>query len=81
MYNIALNDSTATGGGYDPMTNLRSRTFYGRPDLRSVYTRLRGAVEDGTLIGGREAKSRINIGTYFCGVCYSCLRFLHVMGG
>lgn len=68
LYNIAINDATTTGGGYDPMTQLRSRTFYGRPDFRAIYTRLRSAVEEGALIGARESRSRVNIGTYFCGV-------------
>ena len=68
LYNIAINDSATTGAGYDPLTNLRSRTFYGRPDFKSIYTRLRSAVEHGAFVGPREARACINIGTYFCGV-------------
>ncbi|KAF8319758.1 NADPH oxidase [Clavulina sp. PMI_390] len=67
LYNLAINDANVTGAGYDPMTRLRSRTFYGRPDFRSIYGKVRDAVEEGALIGGREMRTRINIGTYFCG--------------
>lgn len=68
LYNIAINDSATTGAGYDPLTKLRSRTFYGRPDFKSIYTRLRSAIEHGAFLGVRETRACINIGTYFCGV-------------
>jgi len=64
LYNIAINDS---GGEYDPLTRLRSRTFYGRPDFKSIYTRIRGAIEIGSFLGPRESGTVSNIGTYFCG--------------
>lgn len=60
LYNIAIND--APGAEYDPLTQLRSRTFYGRPDFSSIYTRLRGAVEIGAFVGPREARQTVNIG-------------------
>jgi NADPH oxidase len=68
LYNLAINDSATTGGGYDPLTKLRSRTFYGRPDFKSIYTRLRGAIEHGAFLEVGETRARTNIGTFFCGV-------------
>lgn len=66
LYNIAINDTA--GAEYDPLTRLRSRTFYGRPDFNAIYTRLRSAVEHGAFVGARETRTSIDIGTFFCGV-------------
>ncbi|KAF8324797.1 ferric reductase NAD binding domain-containing protein [Cantharellus anzutake] len=64
LYNIAIND---TGSVYDPLTKLRSRTFYGRPDFKSIYSRIRSAVETGALLGPRESGTAFNVGTFYCG--------------
>jgi NADPH oxidase len=71
MYNIAIND--IPGQQYDPLTQLRSRTFYGRPDFPSIYSRLRDAVELGAFLGPREARQVPHIGTFFCGVGLVCI--------
>jgi len=44
LWNIAVNDA---GAEYDPLTLLRTRTMYGRPDWKSIYTRIRMAIETG----------------------------------
>ena len=59
LYNIAIND---TGGAYDPLTKLRSRTFYGRPDFKLIYSRIQSVVESGTLLGPREADAEFRVG-------------------
>ncbi|KAG8959858.1 hypothetical protein FRC03_007402 [Tulasnella sp. 419] len=64
LWNIAVNDA---GAEYDPLTLLRTRTMYGRPDWKSVYSRLRMAIEQGLYLPGREASLKTKVGTYFCG--------------
>ncbi|KAG8746696.1 hypothetical protein FRC10_004000 [Ceratobasidium sp. 414] len=64
LWNIAVNDA---GQSYDPLTLLRTRTTFGRPDWKSVYGRLRMAVESGQYLPGREAALRTKVGTFFCG--------------
>ena len=44
LWNIAVNDA---GAEYDPLTLLRSRTMFGRPDWKSIYSRMRQAIEAG----------------------------------
>ncbi|CAE6383066.1 unnamed protein product [Rhizoctonia solani] len=64
LWNIAVNDA---GASYDPLTLLRTRTIFGRPDWRAVYGRLRMAIESGQYLPGREAALRTKVGTFFCG--------------
>lgn len=64
LWNIAVNDA---GAQFDPLTLLRTRTMFGRPDWKSIYTNLRTAIEGGAYLPGREASLRTNVGTYFCG--------------
>jgi NADPH oxidase 1 len=45
LWNIAVNDA---GAEYDPLTLLRSRTMFGRPDWKSIYSRMRQAIEAGS---------------------------------
>jgi len=66
LYNLAIND-VSSGSVYDPLTRLRSRTFYGRPDFAAIYSRIRSAVESGMFIGPRESGSTVSIGTFYCG--------------
>jgi len=64
LWNIAVNDA---GSEYDPLTLLRSRTFFGRPDFKSIYSRMRMALEGGQYLPGREATLKTRVGTYYCG--------------
>lgn len=64
LWNIAVNDA---GAQYDPLTLLRSRTLFGRPDWKSIYTNLRMAIESGAYLPGRESSLRTTVGTFFCG--------------
>jgi NADPH oxidase len=64
LWNIAVNDA---GAEYDPLTLLRTRTMYGRPDWKSIFTRIRMAIETGQYLPGREAALRTTVGAYFCG--------------
>lgn len=64
LWNIAINDA---GAEYDPLTLLRSRTMFGRPDWNSIYTKMREAIEGGSFIPGSTAQLKTTVGTYFCG--------------
>jgi len=64
LWNIAINDA---GAEYDPLTLLRSRTMFGRPDWKSIYTKMRQAIESGSYIPGSNAQLKTTVGTYFCG--------------
>jgi len=64
MWNIALNDA---GAEYDPLTLLRTRTMFGRPDWKSIYSRMRQAIEVGQYLPGVNEQLKTRVGTYFCG--------------
>ena len=67
LWNIAINDA---GAEYDPLTLLRSRTMFGRPDWKSIYGRIRQAIEIGQYLPGSQSQLKTTVGTYFCGVCF-----------
>jgi len=64
LWNLAVNEP---GSEYDPLTLLRTRTMFGRPDFQSIYSRIRMAIESGQYLPGGERELKIKVGTYFCG--------------
>ncbi|KAJ6553582.1 NADPH oxidase [Mycena vulgaris] len=64
MWNIVVNDA---GAAYDPLTLLRTRTLFGRPDWMTIYGRLRWAIESGDYLPGSTSQLQTKVGTYFCG--------------
>ena len=63
VQNIYLNDA---GAPIDALTGLKSRTHYGRPNWKAMFSGMREGIERGTYIrglAGRESK----VGVYFCG--------------
>jgi len=64
LWNIAVNDA---GADYDPLTLLRTRTMYGRPDWKSIYGRIRMAIDGGSYLPGHSSALKSRVGTYFCG--------------
>lgn len=58
MFNIAVNDA---GAEFDPLTLLRTRTMYGRPDWKSIYSNIRMAIENGGYLPGREASLKTSV--------------------
>jgi len=63
LWNIAVNDA----GVYDPLTLLRTRTMFGRPEWMSVYGQMKQAIEIGLYIPGSNAQLKTKVATYFCG--------------
>lgn len=59
LWNIAVNDA---GADYDPLTLLRSRTMFGRPDWKSIYGRMRQAIESGQYLPGTNSQLKTTVG-------------------
>ncbi|KAJ7503552.1 NADPH oxidase isoform 1 [Mycena galericulata] len=64
LWNIAVNSADTE---YDPLTLLRSRTMFGRPDWMAIYGQLRQAIEAGDYLPGSTSQLQTKVGTYFCG--------------
>jgi NADPH oxidase len=59
LWNIAINDA---GAEYDPLTLLRTRTMFGRPDWESIYGRMRQAIETGQYLPGSSSQLKTTVG-------------------
>ena len=62
--NIYLN---SVGTNKDPLTELRTRTNFGRPDFPKLFGAMRDGIMDGQYIGGLEGSLKTDVGVYFCG--------------
>ncbi|KAL2814571.1 ferric reductase NAD binding domain-containing protein [Aspergillus cavernicola] len=62
--NIYLN---SVGRELDPLTELKSRTNFGRPDFNRLFTAMRTGLQDQSYIAGLHTHSKTDIGVYFCG--------------
>ncbi|MCJ1350262.1 MAG: hypothetical protein MMC33_000243 [Icmadophila ericetorum] len=62
--NIILN---SVGAAVDPLTELQTRTNFGRPDFKRLFGAIKTGIQDGTYINGIDNSSSNNVGVYFCG--------------
>lgn len=62
--NIVLN---SVGSSVDPLTELKSRTNFGRPNFTRLLTAMREGILDRTYMSGLEGNIKTNVGVYFCG--------------
>jgi len=62
--NIILN---SIGMEKDPLTELRTRTNFGRPNFVKLFTGLRNGIIAGTYMPGFEHHTHVDVGVYFCG--------------
>ena len=62
--NIYLN---TVGMSLDPLTELRSRTNFGRPDFKRLFGAMKDGIMDGSYMGGLEGNLKTEVGVYFCG--------------
>ncbi|KAK8072106.1 Cytochrome b-245 heavy chain subunit beta [Apiospora saccharicola] len=62
--NIVLN---SVGAEVDPLTELKSRTNFGRPDFQRMFETMRDGIMDRTYINGLESSMQTTVGVYFCG--------------
>lgn len=66
--NIILN---SVGSNVDPLTELKARTNFGRPDFGKLFQGMREGIMDRTYLNGLEGDMRTNVGVYFCGMFHS----------
>ena len=59
LWNIAVNDA---GAEYDPLTLLRTRTMFGRPDWKSIYGRMSQAIQSGQYLPGTDSQLKTRVG-------------------
>ncbi|CAJ0767455.1 14156_t:CDS:1, partial [Entrophospora sp. SA101] len=64
IQNIIINDVSSS---YDPLTDLESRTCYGRPNFNYIFSQLKKAIETGRYLPGKEKSLVTNVGVYYCG--------------
>ncbi|MCJ1436823.1 NADPH oxidase 4 [Xylographa pallens] len=62
--NIYLN---SVGAAVDPLTELKSRTNFGRPDFGKLFGGMRDGLRSGSYISGLNAAKGVDVGVYFCG--------------
>lgn len=62
--NIVLN---SVGADIDPLTELKSRTNFGRPNFGKLFAGMRDGILDRTYLNGLEGSMRTTVGVYFCG--------------
>jgi NADPH oxidase len=62
--NIVLN---SVGADMDPLTELKSRTQFGRPNFARLFRTMRDGILDRTYLGGLEGSMKTTVGVYFCG--------------
>ena len=61
--NVYLN---SVGVSIDPLTELRSRTNFGRPDFKRLFGAMREGIREGSYMGDLK-QVKADIGVYFCG--------------
>ena len=61
--NIYLN---SVGANVDPLTELKSRTNFGRPDFKRLFGAMREGIREGSYMGDLK-QSTADVGVYFCG--------------
>ncbi len=62
--NIVLN---SVGSDKDPLTELRSRTNFGRPDFDRLLVGMRDGILNQSYMSGLESSLKTEVGVYFCG--------------
>lgn len=62
--NIVIN---SVGAEVDPLTELKSRTNFGRPNFHRMFETMHNGILDRTYINGLEGSMQTTVGVYFCG--------------
>ncbi|TKA81910.1 hypothetical protein B0A49_00143 [Cryomyces minteri] len=63
-HNIVLN---SVNTDKDPLTELKTKTKFGRPDFDKLLAAMREGITGGSYIGGLERNPKTDVGVYFCG--------------
>lgn len=62
--NVYLN---SVGTDLDPLTELKTRTNFGRPDFKRLFGAMADGLSDATYLSGLEKHSKTRVGIYYCG--------------
>lgn len=62
--NIFLN---SVGQPLDPLTELKSRTNFGRPDFKRLFVAMRDGLRDRSYMPALSGSASTEVGVYFCG--------------
>lgn len=62
--NIVLN---SVGSVFDPLTELKSRTNFGRPNFGKLLGNMAAGIVNGTYLSGVDTSVVSDVGVYFCG--------------
>lgn len=64
-HNVVLN---SVDQQMDPLTQLRSKVNFGRPNFKQLFTSMRDGIMNEQYMAGTKAKrAKVKIGVYFCG--------------
>ena len=63
MANIVINDGGET---FDPVTELRSKSHYGRPNFVYVFQQMKTAIMEGAYLPNLN-QDKVNVGVFYCG--------------
>ncbi|OLL24771.1 Superoxide-generating NADPH oxidase heavy chain subunit A [Neolecta irregularis DAH-3] len=64
VQNIVINN---VGNAVDPLTQLASRTHFGRPDFSAIFKRISEGVSNGSYLAGLERNLCTKVGVFYCG--------------
>ena len=62
--NVYLN---SVGTELDPLTELKTRTNFGRPDFQRLFGAMRDGLSDATYLSSLEKHGKTRVGVYYCG--------------
>lgn len=62
--NIVLN---SVGTATDPLTELKSRTNFGRPNFKRIFNAMANGIMNKSYLGGLDGDLQTTVGVYFCG--------------
>ncbi|KAL1916966.1 uncharacterized protein VTP21DRAFT_5163 [Calcarisporiella thermophila] len=64
VYNLMINDA---GAAIDPLTELSSKTFYGRPNFGHIFSQMKLAIASGNYLPGINQNGNVEVGVFYCG--------------
>lgn len=69
IHNIVINE---VGAEFDALTELRSRTQFGRPNFPQIFDNIRNGIETGGYLPGRESTLKTKVGGEFSDLFLGC---------
>lgn len=61
----------SVGTSVDPLTELRSKMNFGRPDFSKMFKKMSEGITEGTYLRGYRPDTKMRVGVYYCGK-FSC---------